>query len=284
LSGAWLILAAAVCWGTTGTAQAFAPPEAQSAVIGAARLALGSLTLLVFTHWRGSLPHGRRFPFWNTLLAGACMAAYQLFFFAGVRLTGVAVGTVVAIGSAPILAGLLARLLRGEPLERRWALATVLAVSGCALLMASGRAIQVNAVGLLLALGAGASYAIFAVTSKTVLERTSPEAAMAVIFSLGALLLAPAYFTNDLAWLGQPRGFLVILHLGLVTVALAYSLFAYGLKQVPVASAATLTLAEPLTAGILGVFLLGERLPLPAWMGVGLIFAGLGILSSKRRS
>jgi len=68
-----------------------------------------------------------------------------------------------------------------------------------------------------------------------------------------------------------------------VTVALAYSLFAHGLQRVPVATAATLTLAEPLTAGMLGVFLLGERLAPQAWLGVGLIFVGLGVIAQKSK-
>ena len=71
---------------------------------------------------------------------------------------------------------------------------------------------------------------------------------MAVIFCSGALLLAPLFFTTDFTWLARPSGLGVTLHLGLVTVALAYSLFARGLRQLPVATAATLTLAEPLTA------------------------------------
>ena len=37
--------------------------------------------------------------------------------------------------------------------------------------------------------------------------------------------------------------------------------------------------AQP--AGLLGVFLLGESLALPAWIGVGLLFAGLALLSLK---
>jgi DME family drug/metabolite transporter len=41
----------------------------------------------------------------------------------------------------------------------------------------------------------------------------------------------------------------------------------------------TLTLAEPLTAGLLGVFLLGEILSPLAWVGVFLILGGLILLA-----
>jgi DME family drug/metabolite transporter len=210
------------------------------------------------------------------------MAAYQLFFFAGVRRTGVAVGTIVGIGSAPILAGAIGFLARGERPGRRWAVATLLAVMGCSLLIAAGRSLHVDPTGLLLAIGAGAAYASFTVASKGLLEHNPPEAVMAVIFCIGALFLAPLFFTADFTWLAQPRGLAVTLHLGLVSVALAYNLFARGLTRVPVATAATLTLAEPLTAGMLGVFLLGERLTPLAGFGILLIFMGLALVSVRQ--
>jgi DME family drug/metabolite transporter len=105
---------------------------------------------------------------------------------------------------------------------------------------------------------------------------------MAVTFSLGALLVLPLLIQADLGWLARPNGWLVITHLGVVTAALAYILFAYGLRLVPVATAATLTLAEPLTAGLLGFFFLREPLTLPALLGILLIFAGLVVLSTER--
>jgi DME family drug/metabolite transporter len=220
---------------------------------------------------------------WPILIAAACMAAYQLFFFAGVARTGVAIGTIVGIGSAPIFAGAIGFLARGERPDRLWALATLLAITGCSLLIAAGRSIQVDPLGLLLATGAGAAYASFTVASKGLLEHHSPDAVMAVIFCLGALILAPLFFIVDFAWLAQPGGLAVALHLGLVTVALAYNLFARGLSLVPVATAATLTLAEPLTAGMLGVFLLGERLTALAVVGILLILAGLVLVSVRQR-
>lgn len=276
--GSWLVLAAAVCWGTTGTAQALAPAGAQPVAVGAVRLLLGGLALLGYAVWRGTLRKGEHWPVKSTLVAAICMAAYQLCFFAGVARTGVAVGTLVAIGSSPILAGLIAWSLRGEIPSRRWGWATLLAVVGCGLLVISGRGLRLEAGGVFLALGAGLAYALFTVASKGLLEMQPPEAAMAVVFSLGALFLLPFFFTADLTWLVQPRGALVALHLGVVTVALAYTLFAQGLRRVPVATAVTLTLAEPLTAGALGVFLLGERLTLAAALGSASIFAGLVLL------
>ncbi|MCB9421404.1 MAG: EamA family transporter [Ardenticatenaceae bacterium] len=272
------VIAAAVLWGTTGTAQAFAPVGTDSLAIGAVRLAIGGLALLGLAAARKSLRRGQEWPKLATFVAALGMAAYQPFFFAGVARTGVAVGTVVTIGSGPVWAGLLGMLVRGERPSPRWLTATIISILGCFLLVTAGSAIHVDAVGVVLALGAGLAYAAYAVASKSVLEKQSPDAATAVIFTLGALFLSPLLFTTDLTWLAQPRGLAVALHLGLLATAAAYALFSRGLKRVPVATAVTLSLAEPLTAGLLGVFLLGEQLTGVALLGVGLIFGGLIIL------
>lgn len=281
-SGHWFVLAAAVLWGTTGTAQAFAPEGAQPAAVGALRLAIGGIALLALALARGALPGGKRWPALATAGAAGSMAAYQLCFFAAVIKTGVAVGTLVAIGSAPILAGGLGWLVRGEQPERTWWLATALAIMGCSLLLASGDGINVNVLGVVLALCAGGAYAMYAVAGKELLEERPPEAAMAVVFCLGAFFLAPVLFAADLHWLAQPRGMAVALHLGLIATAAAYTLFARGLMAVPVATAVTLSLAEPLTAGALGVLVLGERLTMATGFGSGLLLAGLALLSSGR--
>jgi DME family drug/metabolite transporter len=55
------------------------------------------------------------------------------------------------------------------------------------------------------------------------------------------------------------------------------------LLRVPTATAVTLSLAEPLTAGLLGVFLLGEQLTPLAWLGIAFLFMGLALLAASKR-
>jgi drug/metabolite transporter, DME family len=271
-----LVLAAAVLWGTTGTAQALAPVGVQPVVIGAARLAVGGLALLLVAGMNGRLTNRRPLPFRPALLGAAAIAAYQLCFFAAVSLTGVAAGTIVAIGSAPILAGLLSWAVERERPSRRWVVATMLAVTGCALLVGSGGTLSVNGGGVLLALGAGAAYAVYAHASKALLARQQPpDYVTAVLFCLGAIFLLPVLLLGDLSGLVTGRGLLVALHLGLVATALAYILFTRGLQRVPVSSAVTLSLAEPLTAALLGIFLLGEQLALTGLLGMSILLSGL---------
>lgn len=282
-NGAWFVLGAALLWGTTGTAQAFAPVGFDPKVIGALRLLIGGIALLFLAVKHRELGRFKDWQLLPLLLAAAFTSSYQLCFFSAVAKTGVAVGTVVGIGSAPIAGGLLGWLFRGEYLSRRWFTATTLAISGCVLLSLGGGDIAVDTTGILLAVAAGASYAAYALMIKGLLEKHAPNAIMALVVCIGALLTSPVLFNVDVNWLLQPRAIGVVLHLGLATMALSYWLFARGLQHVQVSTATTISLGEPMMAATLGIVVLGERLNLQALCGIVLIFAGIVILVVKRR-
>lgn len=284
LPGEWFILGAAVLWGTTGTSQALAPAGADPISVGLVRLAIGGVLLLAWALLRGAFRGSGRWSIRATAVGGVCIATYQIFFFAGVARTGVAIGTMVAIGSAPIIAGLLDWVVQGERPSRKWVAATMLAITGTVFLSGLGQDGQANIdlIGLLLAVGTGASYALYALASKQLVQVHKPDAVMAVLFIFGAILLLPFLLTVDVTWIKETQGMLVALHLGVITTAVSYILFARGLLTVTVATAVTLSLAEPLTAATLGIFLLGEAITGTTAVGMGLILAGLALLSMRR--
>jgi DME family drug/metabolite transporter len=90
----------------------------------------------------------------------------------------------------------------------------------------------------------------------------------------------PLLLTTDTGWLATPSGLAMALWLGLVTTTLAYVLFGIGLRTLAPATVSTLTLAEPLTAGILGVAVLGETLPPGAVAGLLVLAAGIAVLAA----
>ena len=79
----------------------------------------------------------------------------------------------------------------------------------------------------------------------------------------------------DLAWLGDPGGLVMALHLGVIATALAYALFSKGLTTTPAPTAATLTLTEPLTAAVAGILILGEQPGPIGYLGMAAIAGGL---------
>jgi DME family drug/metabolite transporter len=285
-----LVIAAAVCFATTGTAQAYGPDAASATAVGLTRIVAGGTLLALIAWWvaghtyvRGS---AKRLPPGLVLLGGAAVLAYQPTFFAGVRLNGVAVGTVVALGAAPALTGLLEWLVTGRRPSRRWSVATGCAVIGVALLggMVDRADAGISLVGIAGSLGAALSYAVYALVTKRLLEDgTSATTAIGSIFGTAALLGAPLLLFVDLSWLGSTSGLALVAWLAVVTVALAYVLFAFGLKSLRASTVSTLTLVEPMTACLLGLLLLGERLSIPGWIGLVVLLAGVALLAVPGR-
>jgi DME family drug/metabolite transporter len=184
-----------------------------------------------------------------------------------------------------VFTGLLSRIAAGARLDARWTACTALATTGVGILVASGGgAAAVSAPGVVLALGAGLGYASYTVAAKRLLDDGHPpEAVMARTFGAGALMLLPVLPATAFAAFSSPSAALVAVYLGAIPTALAYILFARGLRHLPTAEVATLTLAEPVTAAALGTIVLGERLSPTAAVGAALVIAGLAALAARPR-
>ncbi|HSP60442.1 MAG TPA: EamA family transporter [Ornithinimicrobium sp.] len=313
LLAALAAVGAAALWGTTGTSQALGPAGSDPASVGALRVGLGALVLLLLAwadqartahrlsgpgpgpvgpaHRRGRAggpgvggpPHSAPLLI---LLGGLSVAAYQACFFLGVDRAGVAVGTVVALGVAPLATGLLGLLLHERP-GLPWALATAGAVAGVLLLVAGTGASQVgvDGLGIAAAAGAGASYGGYTVAARALLVRGVPGLrVMAGLFGVAALVLAPVLVVADLGWLRSLPGLLMVLWLGVVATGVSYVLFQHGLAGLPASTVSTLSLAEPVTATLLGVLVLGEHLSALTAVGVGVVVLSLLGMTVRRRA
>jgi drug/metabolite transporter, DME family len=281
-----LVVAAAVLWGTAGAAQELGAPEAAPVAVAALRSAAGgALLAVVVVAWgRGrEMAASLRVAPGPLFGAATAITVFQVGYFGGIRLNGVAVGVLVAIGSAPVWAGALEAAAGRRP-DRRWAVATVVTVLGTALLVLPGGDVGGSALGVAASLLAGLAYASYTVASKRTLERGADgTAAMAWIFVGSGLLLAPTLLVLDLAWATTPDGVATIAWLSVATIAAAYSLFAAGLRHVTAPTATTLTLAEPLTATVVAVVVLDERLGATGFVGALLVTVGLGLAGRRRR-
>jgi drug/metabolite transporter, DME family len=279
-------VAAAVLWGTAGAAQELGAPQAPPVAVAALRsLAGGALLALAvlgmgYRSRMATAFHTARGPL---AAAATAITVFQVGYFGGIRLNGVAIGTLVAIGSAPVWAGGLEALAGRRP-DGRWAVATVVTVTGTALLVLPGGDVGGSVPGILASLTAGLAYASYTVASKRALERGADgTSAMAWTFVGSGLLLAPTLLVLDLAWVRTAAGAGAIAWLSVATIAAAYTLFAAGLRHVDAPTATTLTLAEPLTATAVAVLVLGERLGAVGLAGAALVTVGLGLAGRRRR-
>ncbi|HEY5663839.1 MAG TPA: EamA family transporter [Ilumatobacter sp.] len=275
------VVGAAVLFGSTGTAQALGPASATPLGVGAVRIAVGAVALWLLTGRPSrSALRGRRLP----IAIGAIgVAVYQPGFFTGTERLGVALGTIVALGSGPLFAGLIESVTGSRP-PARWAVATLLAVAGGSLLVFSGSAgADFSLIGLAGSLAAGLGYALYAVvTRRLIVDGLGSTEASAWQFSIGALLLLPFLAFEPLGWLRTGDGVLMALHLGLLCTAAAYVLYGWGLRVLDSSTATTLTLAEPATAALLAIAVLDERLRWFGWAGASLVVVGLVVVGSGR--
>lgn len=281
------VLAAATLFGTTGTSQALGPSGTTPLGVGAARIAIGGAGLFAVLPWIGG---SRRdaLALWRTrwgILAGLTTALYQVCFFGGVLRAGVAVGTLVTIGSGPVFTGILSWILLRERPKATWVVATSVCVVGLGLLIGSSSSGgHADVLGFLLALASGLGYAFYTVASRRLMnDGHRSDEVMAAAFGLGGLVLLPVLLTQPLAWLATLGGLAMALWLGLATTTVAYVLFGRGLRHLPAGPVTTLVLAEPVVATLLGVLVLGETIPVLGWVGVSLVLAGLALQGAASR-
>ena len=274
------VVGAAVCFATTGTAQQLGPDASSPIAVATIRFFIGSIVLFIVVFLR---PSRRRRTVERAPLAARVwiatafgQALYGAAFFSAVRSTGVAVGTVVALGSAPLITGAISAMSLRKVPALSWLGTTVFAIIGMSLIVGSGKESQVTMSGVALALCAGFGYAIFALGSKTILKSNiSSELAMARVFGIASVMLAPTLFFVNLQWLTQRDAIVMVLWLGIVTLALAYWSYATGLRHLEPSQTTLITLVEPVVATVLGVVVLSERPSSIAWLGVLIVIAAL---------
>ncbi|WP_235193073.1 EamA family transporter, partial [Streptomyces viridochromogenes] len=216
-------------------------------------------------------------------LGSVAVSGFSVCYFHAVELSGVATSTVIAIGGAPILAGLTARFVTRRPVTRTWAVSTAVAVTGIALVCLPGGSLAVSLPGIALAALAATLYAAQADTIQAVARRHGPATAVAAIFGGGALALTP-WLPGAVLWAAADGGRLAgVFYLGVFTTAVAYALFAHGVDRLGAPTAVTISLLEPATAAVLAAVWLHQSLSALRWAGIVLVLGGLALMMRPPR-
>ncbi|GAB7187396.1 DMT family transporter [Kitasatospora sp. Ki12] len=273
------ISAAAVAWGAGGAVAALLMRTSGLGPVAVSCWRFGVAALcLALLPARGPRAVRRGTARWGApVLTGLGLTISQCAYFGSVRYAGLGLGTLITIGAGPVLTSLGAHLLLGERLTRRALAAVTLALAGLALLVAAPAAGPRPALGVALAVLAGAGQ-----SGLTLWARGGGSArADTGAFTTGLLCLLPlAAVQGVLPTAGEPAvtgG--ALLFLGTVPTLLAYRWYFTGLAAVPGTTAAVLVLLEPATAAAIGVLFLGEPVTAGLAAGSALLLAAIAVLT-----
>lgn len=267
--------------GTAGTVAAIYAINTPSPVIGFVRLSIGAITLLLLAPFLGgklrNLPRLVTRP--GVWIMGASSASYQVFFFASVERTGVATAALITVGCIPVSAGIVGWIFLRERPSKIWYLSTAIAISG--LVIASIGELETNdATGLLYAVLAGSGIGAYINAAKIEVRAGGHSTQLpGMAFLLGSIGLFFVVQSDLMQMQWTTQTILLAVYLGAVTMGIANGIQIVGLRGISPGVASTMMLADPVTAAVLGVVVLGEAVTLNGAVGLILVVIGLAMQS-----
>ena len=266
--------------GTIGTAAELGHDSVSPFATGAWRGVIGATGLLVVSTLRGQAPWRYRLPIRWVALGGLGVAASQLLFFEAMARTGVAVGTLVAIGVGPLVAGLIDWIAYRQQPDGRWLAGVTVALSGVVLLSGGAENVVWSGVAIAVAAGSGIPCQGFAVQQ---LVRDRPlVTTMATVVTAGSVVMLPTALSSRGAAFGSVESASTVLYLGLVTVTVAHSLWGAGLRRLSLSVAVVVGLLEPAVAATLAMTVLSEPATVGLIAGICLVIIGVAVTSLSK--
>lgn len=243
--------------------------------VTALRLALGTLILVVvFKPWRLRFAKEQRLPL---IFYGLSLGAMNYLFY--LSLQRIPLGIAVALEFTGPLA--VALFSSRRPVDFIW---VILAVAGLWFLLPLGQDVaHVDLTGALLALGAGAGWAVYILSGRRAGEEHGP-ATVAMGSLIAAIVFVPlgALQATDALWHWSilPLG----LAIAVLSTALPYSLEMIALTRLPTRTFGTLMSMEPALAALSGMVFLGEMLTFNQTLAMGaIIIASMGSTLTMRQ-
>ncbi|MGP9022078.1 DMT family transporter [Streptomyces sp. BR1] len=293
--GLLYLVFAGVAWGTAGGAAALVfgasdmGPLALSfwRCVGGLVLLLGARALRRRKSPAVVEPRGRRLL--RILGNGIGLTVFQSAYFAAVASTGLAVATVVTLGAGPVLIALGARLTMGERIGGAGLTAVAGALAGLAVLVLGNGGGTVRPAGVLLALLSAAGYAGITLLTRWLGRdgaAIDPSATTAWAFAVASVALLPLAGAEGLMpHSADPvRVVWLLLYVAAVPTALAYALYFAGAAVVRATTVSVIMLLEPVSAALLAVSVLGERLSTATVLGTLLLLvAVVGLAGAEAR-
>ncbi|MCC3764487.1 DMT family transporter [Glycomyces sp. TRM65418] len=213
---------------------------------------------------------------------GVAMAVFQTGYFMAVDLTGVAVATIITLGSGPILTAIGGRVFLGERIGLGAVAAIAGALTGLAVLVGGNGEGVVEPAGVALSVLSAAGYAAFTLIGRRLGERGEDPFTLTVwAFGIGAaVLVVPAALEGLVPPMDQLAHVAALIgYLAVFTTALAYPFYFAGAARVRATTASVMMLLEPATAAVLAVAFLGEPLTVATASGALIMLGSIAALA-----
>jgi drug/metabolite transporter (DMT)-like permease len=211
---------------------------------------------------------------------------YQQFFIFGLNLTRAGTASVL-LSATPIMTALLSAALGHERISRRAWIGAAATMAGIALVVGSGLSEEGGSIpGDLLMLGASASWALYTVGSRPLVERYGAMAMTTWTLAIGTfgvvLIGLPDVLRTDLGAL-SPVLWLAIVYAGALSIGLAYLIWYYGVRQIGNTRTAIYSNLVPVVAMFVAWLWLNERPTATQIAGAAIIIAGVTLVQLRPR-
>jgi len=284
------VLAAALSSGIGGTsigATRYLVNAIDPLAIGAFRFGIGFLFLLPLAWWTGGGWPQRRDWLGTAGLGVLYFAVFPILFNASLIFTTAARGS-LALSTLPLLTMLVGAAFGSEALTVRKSLGALIAMGGVALALLSGLSSAPAGAwrGDVLMVAAALCMALYSIWSKPFIRRSGPIPFTAMAMGVGALCLILVSLWRGsfapVAAFGMPQ-WGVAVYLGAFGAALTFYLWAFALERATPTRVAISVTVNPITASLVGAWLLDEPLSWSLMAGIITVFAGIWIATTTGR-
>ena len=282
------IVAAAVLWGGSIVAQKLAL-SGFSAVEASVLRDIGGLAILLTTWWwqEGTIAKLTKADVGMLGLLGLGVLGNHLLILMGLKYVSGAVGGVI-IGSSPVVTALLsAMLIHDVPLRAVWA-GGLLSFAGVGLVSVAGfqAAGDQPLLGSLLVFLGVASWALYSIGSRTIMERHSALTVNWTTLLVATVLQIPLLWTDRKmldAGLGSAAAadWMALGYLVLFATAIAQQAWLFGVKGIGPSRASVLGNLTPVAAVVLSAVLLKEPVGTSEILGIMLILTGVWVVNRQ---
>jgi len=205
-------------------------------------------------------------------------------YFIAMQMTSVSTA-VVLMYTEPIFVMIYSVLFFGERLNPMKTVSVICMLIGCCLVSGITGGLDINALGIVVGIGSGLAYTAYNIVTKIEMRKGyNPISANTYCFIFMGLLAVIISNPPQMISIVAANPFPVIslmIGIGIIACVLPYFLYTLALRELPVGTASSLSIVEPMSATVFSVTILGEDLVMSSLIGIILIIGSVFLLGKS---